>query len=284
MPEFTPNSNLYKWNKTDTKQTTITEMANNANKIDSAFANVDSRLDAQETEVTEARGTKADLNERFNGLDGQLADIEARYSGKKIKVVGCVVRNEGNGWVPVSVTGHDTINVASVTNDSSVIQIYYSFTAKNVISFVATPDETFALKGYSCGASVGLSDAKINIATPFISGYIYYDGTNWVYNNPSNIGITGASWTGSGTLRITHIETTHGFAASAYCRDGIFVTSLGSVGSTYTDVILKDYAGALITSPNANMKIYLTRGTGKLNPSQLIDYSGNIWCLGVFEV
>lgn len=37
MAEYTPNANLYKWNKVDNKLQTITEMASNADKIDSSL-------------------------------------------------------------------------------------------------------------------------------------------------------------------------------------------------------------------------------------------------------
>jgi Right handed beta helix region len=56
MAEFTSQKNLYKWNITDTKRTTINEMANNAQKIDEAFANVD---------------------EKVNGIPGQIESLEA---------------------------------------------------------------------------------------------------------------------------------------------------------------------------------------------------------------
>lgn len=38
--QFTTNSNLYKWQSTDTKQTTITEMANNMDKLDASLAQI----------------------------------------------------------------------------------------------------------------------------------------------------------------------------------------------------------------------------------------------------
>jgi hypothetical protein len=38
--QFTTNSNLYKWQSTDTKQTTITEMANNMDKLDASLAEI----------------------------------------------------------------------------------------------------------------------------------------------------------------------------------------------------------------------------------------------------
>ena len=80
-------------------------------------------------------------------------------SGRKIKTVAGVIRNDGTGWKFIEsangTANHEKLNLLSVTADATQITVNFNFTAKNVLSFVATPDETFAQKGYFCGPSVG---------------------------------------------------------------------------------------------------------------------------------
>lgn len=53
MATFTPNSNLYKWQTTDTKQTTITEMANNGDKLDAKLLDHDTKINNNTTALAE---------------------------------------------------------------------------------------------------------------------------------------------------------------------------------------------------------------------------------------
>lgn len=66
MANFTTNENLYKWDKTDSKLLTITEMSNNVDKIDAKFVEVDGALNGKATnlrvEETETRITETETD------------------------------------------------------------------------------------------------------------------------------------------------------------------------------------------------------------------------------
>lgn len=224
----------------------------------------------------------------------QLADIMNELItgevGKKYKIVACVIRNDGTGWKLVPDAGHTNINVASVTNDTNYITVNFGFIAKNVVSFVACPDEEFVSIGYFIGSSVGTNYAKIRITKSKlheVGGYIVYDGTNWVVNGAvGNLVVT--SFT-SGILLLTHDDVGTTYNANVTPRDTGYKCSLGSLSGTLSRISFYNSSGTLVTTPDTNMKFYFSRTMGLnsidiINPSTIIDASGNIWCMGIFEV
>lgn len=96
---------------------------------------------------------------------------------QKYKIVSGVIRNTGNGWELISDTAHEPLHIESVSNNNSAITIDYSFTAKKVVSFVVTPDETFVRNGLNAGSSVGLDKSLI---------YLSEQGTG-VYSDPNEV-------------------------------------------------------------------------------------------------
>jgi hypothetical protein len=206
---------------------------------------------------------------------------------RKIKVVACVIRNDGTGWKFIEGSNHSKLNVSSITANTTDITINFNFTAKNILSFVATPDETFAVKGYSMGASVGTNVAILKIAqlARTIGGYIFYNGSGWTVNSTGgNIAVS--SYT-AGKLLITHDDVGAGsYLGSAVGRAAKYDVQMGSLGGTSTEIEFYNAAGTLITTPTTDMKVFLTRSSVNmaLNPQNVIDGNGNIWCIGVFEV
>lgn len=223
------------------------------------------------------------MNFNLDLIDKEVHDI-ASQTGKKIKIIACVLRNNGTSWAAIDNIDHAPVNVLSVTNDTNDITITHSFTAKKVISFVACPDETFVQGGYNFGASVGLNITKINIfkSPQTIGGMIVYNGTAWNFTN--TFGITGVSFS-NGTLTITH-NYMDGYICNANTRDGIYLPSVGSLGTTTSTIKFFDYAGNLITTPDTNMRVYFQRSapSGKIRPDLLNVAGANIWCYGIFEV
>jgi hypothetical protein len=210
-------------------------------------------------------------------------DDVINQTGKKIKVVACVIRNDGTGWKQI-IGSHTPLHLLSVTNDTSKISVHYDFTAKNVISFVACPDEMMSADSYFMGSSVGTSQADISLyQNKTIGGYISYNGSSWSSSGANDNGIS-ASFSG-GILTITHPPVT-GVKASIVSRDGTYIPCLGALGSTTTQVIFKDYAGATINTQDANMKVYFERSSSAnvVDPNTYVNAGGNIWCYGIFEV
>lgn len=115
MAEYTTNYNLYRWKETDQKLTTIQESAKNADKIDTEFKDVNSRL-AHIATVTSILNVKNDgtqdisipLRDYANGKDeiflyfpqGRYRwDNNIKLTNKKIKFVGdnAVIEHYGSG-------------------------------------------------------------------------------------------------------------------------------------------------------------------------------------------
>lgn len=206
-------------------------------------------------------------------------------SGKRYKAVACVLRNTGAGWFAITDTDHAPLNISSITNDVNSVDVNFNFTARKVVSFVATPDETMAQQGYSMGASVGKTQAQIKIGlNRTVQGYVSYNGSSWTVGSGS-VGITSASFSG-GILTITH-EAINSNApnGSASCRNGVYIASIGTTGSTTTQVYITDYAGAPVATADTNMRIFFSRvHANQVDPNNYTDAGGNIWCFGIMEV
>jgi hypothetical protein len=233
-------------------------------------------------------------------LESQLADIANQTDpSKKYKVVACVIRNDGTGWKVIDDSMHKPLNVLSVTNDTSVINVNYNFTAKNVVSFVACPDEQMAMQGIRVGSSVTQGLAAITLARDTeIGGAISWaSGTTFNIGSTSTYGwgttpINSVVWDGiSYRLTITHAN----FGDTAYGKIRSIPDVIPWGGAkipaifTYTDntvsVEFYDYAGTKITTPDAGCKFYFKRsGNSVLNPNEYTNAQGNIWCYGIFEV
>lgn len=85
------------------------------------------------------------------------------------------IRNTGTGWFVIQDSGHEPINIASLSDQGSALRLTYGPTASKVGTLLITPDETYAQAGYSAGASVGSSYADIKF------------GQNGTAKNPSQV-------------------------------------------------------------------------------------------------
>lgn len=213
--------------------------------------------------------------------------------GRKFAVVAGVIRNmdDGQGWRLITdAPNHDSCNIKTVSNDTSQITVDYSnLDIKNVVSFVATPDETLAKAGFFCGSSVGVTGAQIQLKQrKLVADYVSYSGSAW---SSTNGVFSGFTWS-AGTLTLTHesVETTTaGIQCSLTGRDGVLVPGAGSASATATQVRFYDWAGVLQTTESANMKVYVSRGfaSAAANPNNVNNTtfaSGNLWLMGVFEL
>jgi hypothetical protein len=225
------------------------------------------------------------LNELSNDLKGIVKGLD----NKKHRIVAGVIRNTGAGWTPIIDVDHQgDMNVTSVTNDAATITINHPVGAKKIIGFVAVPDETYAQKGITFGASVQKDKTLLYPVRNgrSIGGYISYDGTNWVVaaGYTGSIAVTGFD-TATGELTVTHDDMGDSHIMSVSGRDGAR-PSLGSSNQNSTKIKFYDAAGAVIKTPSTDMKVFLSRGAGvrQLNPTTLTETSGNIWFMGIFEV
>ena len=81
-----------------------------------------------------------------------------------IAFVAGAIRNDGTGWQAIADEDHSPLNIKSVTTREGMIVVEYTFKADKVVSLVVAPDESLARAGYSAGASVGLTEARISLA------------------------------------------------------------------------------------------------------------------------
>ena len=80
-----------------------------------------------------------------NGLNG---------GNSKLEIYGGVCINTAGVWSLLNDASHTFLNLTSATTVSNRLQVSYPTVGK-VISFICTPDETYAQNGISMGASVG---------------------------------------------------------------------------------------------------------------------------------
>lgn len=284
MPTNTPNISLAKPLVNEKYDVDI--LNENFDKLDLAMAGAIDSSDIAFTPTGNLSSTN--VQNALAELDSEKANKEdvniITDDFKKYKIVSGVIRHDGTSWSILNDSEHTSINIASVTNDTSDITINYGFTATKVVSFIASQDETFNLEGYLFGCSVGVSLSKINIfkTSQTIGGLIVWNGSAW--NFSSTKGVTGVSFS-SGIMTITHAYMDD-YICNATTRDGVYITAVGSLGTTTTQIKFLDYAGNSITTPDTNMKFYFERSrtSGKANPQTTNIAGANIWIFGIFEV
>lgn len=91
--------------------------------------------------------------------------------GRYRVVAGTIRGTPGGTWGLIEDAGHTSLGIRGVSVSGNRVIITYDFTAKKVISLMATPDEYYAQMGVSCGASVGKSNAAIYFNRRPATGY-----------------------------------------------------------------------------------------------------------------
>lgn len=214
--------------------------------------------------------------------EGQINDkLIQTEDGKKFAIVACVLRCIDGVWQQIG-GQHASINVASIQQTTYDITVNYNFTCKNVVSFVACPDEEFASLGYTMGASGQLAKAVINVFRMVnCDGYLSWNGSSF-----TTLGsIVSASMNNlTGEITITHEDTQTALARSVAVRDGNYLAYFKQANGTQDIIVLTDYSGNPVLTPDANFKVFWgANGKVKIDPSEA-NTSGNIWCFGIMEV
>lgn len=239
-------------------------------------------------------GTPA--SDTAGALAALYGDTLAAKDGKRYAFIAGVLRNDGAGagyWQPLDTDStHRPVNIDSVVTDSGKIRVNYSSLGANMtVSLLAVPDETLGRAGFTMGASVtpDHADIKMSRVMPPVADYVSWNGTAWVSdtNQFSNI------WFSGGKLHLEHkaIASDMTYAVSITPRGGGYFYSVSPdaspTGSTFIEIGVRDAAGNYVTTPNTNMKFYLTHGAGKvvgLDPTTIDSTTyplGNIWIFGV---
>ena len=133
--------------------------------------------------------------------------------GKSYKIVACVLRQDtvSSGWYAIDDANHTPLNVSAVSMSAGKIQLDYDFTAEKIVSFVATPDEAYAQLGLTCGATVDVGQAFIEVGAP-LQFKVTFNGTTspvleadeWWTNDPL---LSASVSLSSGALTVGHPAT-----------------------------------------------------------------------------
>lgn len=78
-------------------------------------------------------------------------------------MIAGAVRKKNGVWSVIDDAGHTPVNLASVVDKGTHLAVGFGFTAEEVISLTVTPDEAYAMQGFTFGASVGFYEARVYI-------------------------------------------------------------------------------------------------------------------------
>ena len=202
------------------------------------------------------------------------------------------IRNDGSPgyFQTIEDAGHRSTFIQSVETLADRVRLNYSPTATKVGTFFAKPDEALKAAGFTCGESVGTNSVDIFIYRAFeVADYVFYNGSSWVSQSGF---FTGLSFSG-GTLTLTHaslLSNVLAFGVSATPRGGTYLVNADGAGQTTMTVQFRDWTGALITTPDTNMRAYVRHGMSRpvlMNPQLLTTTAfpfSNLWLYGVNEV
>jgi hypothetical protein len=290
LPYFTSPGD---WN------TLVNKPGNATSSVDGFMPSADkAKLDNSASGLTPSVLVLRDSNSNFSAgtptaaahvaTKGYVDDGAIRgSSSKQYKTVACVVRNTGSGFQFINDSGHVPVGCTSISTagDNLSFTINYSFTATKVVSMVGTPDETLGKKGYSMGASVGLSSATFQVGQGGGFGdYISYNGSAWTSLNGF---VTSTSMNGTtGLVTCTHQDMSYPIAGMVSSRSLTYRASTEGMGGTTTAFYLVNNSGVTLKTPNStDCKVWLTRsGARQAKMDELDLANSNIWIYGIFEV
>lgn len=266
--------------------------------------------DARWAPVSTVSGTNATVAGYVSGAGATQTALDARFApfsqvahndgivigttGKRYRHVGGVIRPNASGvWDLITDVGHQSTGVQAITQDTDNIFIAHAVSALKVVDFVCQPDETLAGL-FDTGVSVGLASTALYLSQRHISDSISFNGTEWTaLNNNFTMSFS------AGILTLTHqsrmnLSTLSRLDTAVVGRDGastpyLYQIASAGLGNTTTAISIRDYAGALVTTPNTNMRFIIRIGDmqKRLDPSYInsVAYpNGNIWFSGTFEI
>lgn len=205
-----------------------------------------------------------------------------------------VIRNVSGSWELIDDSGHAPINIDSVTTTDTDITVNFgSASGVEVVSFQVTPDEVLTKAGFTAGASVATDKAIISLAQsiPSYSDYVAYTSGAFLSSN----GVFTCDFT-DGVLTLTHPQIIGtALNVSLTGRPGTAlnytpVISGGTTGSTFMKVEFRNSAGALISAPDTNMRVFATHGGGHkstVDPGDItttVYPNSNLWVSGLLKV
>lgn len=142
--------------------------------------------------------TQQQINDGLNGISF-APDLPPN---RRLQIIAGSVRNTGDGWKWISDSAHTPVGITpTVSVVGTAIRINYGFTAKRVVTLVATPDETFAALGFIIGGSVGTTYTDLQIKAPL--SFTVDTSTNTI-TAPAYVAGAISATTASGVCTVTH--------------------------------------------------------------------------------
>tara|TARA_R110002074_G_scaffold401409_2_gene599485 strand:- start:320 stop:1048 length:729 start_codon:yes stop_codon:yes gene_type:complete len=221
-----------------------------------------------------------------SAVRGGCPEIESE-DGKEVDIIAGVIRNVGGVWEFVEDSAHfGSSGLLSLTSNSFTVSVNFKKTYGKVISFLATPDETYVNNGVSCGSSVGVSSADITLfQNKSINDYITWNGSSWTTLR----GDISVSSYNNGIITISHSMNMNGFNINASLRDssggGFVGFRIGSINSNSAVLRLQKEDGTLYTGVEpAGLSFYVNRqSSGMLTKTESAIASSNIWIFGAMQ-
>ena len=243
-------------------------------------------------ELTQDEYNALPESKNANGVLYAITDgdefVELNFSdmveGKNTKIIACVARYLNGEWTLLNDDGHVPLNVKSIeTLSSGSFRIHHNFDAKKVLSLVCGVDETYAINGFNCGASVGLSNSVINVSKiDNKNSQITY--SNGVYSSTdSSISVTVQSHATLGNyLRLEHEDIPGVIGLNSATE---YDWKLLGMTGNYANV--QPYLNGVKASlPLPEGKCNLCYQKGSYFTSNITSHpnNSNIWIYGIFEV
>lgn len=87
-------------------------------------------------------------------------------SGRRLREVAFVLRNDGAGWSYINDVDHAPVGMGAISVVGDDLRTTYAFIALRVISLFGGPDETMSSRGLTFGPSVGLDYTNWRLFMP----------------------------------------------------------------------------------------------------------------------
>jgi len=189
-------------------------------------------------------------------------------------------------------------SVSAVDNADGTITVTHDSTGSNLQPPILMP--TAGALAVPMLISVDADKFTYGMYAP-LSGYIAYNGATWVVTTDAETKPTMVF--ASNKLTVTHETVSQGHA-TATARDGVtsqYIARMGGFSTTTFEVSFRDFAGAIITTPDTDMRFYFNMAdlvlqetpTGgirfvrekvNLDANDVFLSSANFWINGTMEV
>tara|TARA_R110000822_G_scaffold46670_3_gene124189 strand:- start:7065 stop:7853 length:789 start_codon:yes stop_codon:yes gene_type:complete len=216
-----------------------------------------------------------------NGLNG---------GNSKLEIYGGVCVNTAGVWSLLNDASHTFLNFTSATTASNRLRVNYPTVGK-VISFICTPDETYAANGISVGASVGLSFSNLYLYRDNIVDYISWNGSSFTSSTGQ---VTSIQYT-AGQIKLNHgtlisPDTTQLGIEGRLATSGRNAVNYryvwSSLGTSSTDIQVLNPDGSQYTgAATTDMRFSFNRGGEvEIAAADSAISGSNIWVQAIMEL